>query len=1447
MKRARRLLYLIVMAVVVAAIAVFASACGDEREQPATEYTLTFMNGTAPYYSIKGTAGSDVVFDEEEPARTNLVFDGWSETDGGEVVELPAKMPAENKTYYAVFSARYTLTLNPGSAGALAAADRTVAVKAGASLYDVVSTVTPMTVGDATFEAWYYGNSKIDAQSTAVMPTENITVSAKYTVDYVVNIYKQSIYGDTSDASYGEPKQVSGKGYVGDYVVVAPDEGYIVSSEKDNKLTTVALSAMKASNTYNVYYNYREYKVLYNANLASDIEVEGDTSVNDPIYYNQKHGLLKCGYEAEGYHFVGWSTKPNGAVEYRPGAEYTVKGNTTFYAVWSKGLTDSKGVSYDYIYICENAEGKKVSYFERVGFDEVEGTYDEATGVFAIKNSDDKVVVRGIANIENGTYSYIAASDDTYVLSDMLCNTVEGTTLELDYESDTAYYTVDGNKKTGKYAYDVNSSAFTFTSEDVEFAFRLKTFRGDDGEDINTFIKCGKEVGEWYKMEQTGIRDANYYLSLDGFGGARLYCRDTASSSTATWNSFGGLYFVTESEYDDIEVSVIIYANRTRVFNCLLTVVNSNDNEVKVYIEKTLADTLVSADESSSDTLILDGYGIYGNSATYKHGQATTTHKYGYYDDLGEIYLYDEDGTTVLYSFELNVKPDAENAEQYIYTFEPTCDWFGEWAVLGLNNTLFISYGLAKLNIYNNGYADIVMVLPLVSNYYGNAYLDYWTVISGSYERIGETDEYVFTAQVNMSMANSVYSFYYNNLNQLQVDITTWGDFKFVPVYNDDGKLIGFQVVAFGDGMGGETLIYNDVEYTLDGYGKAVGAADEDGNSDVKSYTVANAGLDIVYLTVKEAESEEESAVTETYIKVDGALRQLVDTYMVGNAREPIGMMVLEGADEVENYAVLYYINISSQKITLFSWGKIAWDSNTVTIPSEDEDGDAAIVKYAKYTESVGFNSMYVAVEADYDEFKFRVTEDGSCIAYDANTLDDKGVSTITYNGATLKIDTVNGTAVYTESGEDGVSIEGEFAYYDDVVVIYYDVTEGEQNVTKSINLKLSYGAGGTITSFEEVDDVVGYWVNDKDGASYIYLDGKGNATYYEFNAQATSEADIYNVISGTYAKSTSERVANEYTFTVNEATAFDFTVGYTQTYTPIFSIYDATNMIGTGSIMNVADSSLSNVVGRIGGGGYSYVQYMDSANSVMYYGTVVEIEENVYKFSAVYYSVIFMGMTFGQYPTNYTAYLRQVVTQQGSYCIMLNNLYAENKGVFNLSASYNDDYVNDVTQIEGNIVALRFSGYGNVVYAVYDVEGEENEFGFYYATYNSNTYVAYLRNSENQNVPFFFFRLYANYSAAIADGVFNVMFVNDADYTLVQFNGFGGAVYVNADGVYCSAMYEWVDEEYGVIRLVYEDEYYNIYELYIVIGYDKENKKYVFEVLTLDDSDDTESDVVQA
>ena len=117
MNKMKKLWCLIAAVAAIVAIAVFGVACAPaEQPAPPAQYTVTFKigDGQSAYETVTGAAGSELVRTKPDPTRAGYVFDGWSLTQGGEVVTLPATIPESDVTYYAVFSKHFGVTLDAG-------------------------------------------------------------------------------------------------------------------------------------------------------------------------------------------------------------------------------------------------------------------------------------------------------------------------------------------------------------------------------------------------------------------------------------------------------------------------------------------------------------------------------------------------------------------------------------------------------------------------------------------------------------------------------------------------------------------------------------------------------------------------------------------------------------------------------------------------------------------------------------------------------------------------------------------------------------------------------------------------------------------------------------------------------------------------------------------------------------------------------------------------------------------------------------------------------------------------------------------------------------------------------------------------------------------------------------------------------------------------------------
>ena len=270
MKKLHRFFYIAAIALVISVIAVFAAACSDKgSDNKSKQYTLTFkLSEDVDYDSYTGVAGSEVKRSKPDPTDTTSTFEGWSLTVGGNIVEVPAKMPAKNVTYYAVFAKYYSVTLNVGS-GTLSGQDK-LEVKANQNLYSAVKDIVPTPAGNSVFDGWYYNNVKLTENSKDVMPEKRITIEAKYTIDYTVNVYVQKEFGKTGAEDYElkTDKQINGKGFVGETLIATafPNDlvGYTIDEEKSG---TTGFTLATQKNEFDLYYGKTACDVMFLANV----------------------------------------------------------------------------------------------------------------------------------------------------------------------------------------------------------------------------------------------------------------------------------------------------------------------------------------------------------------------------------------------------------------------------------------------------------------------------------------------------------------------------------------------------------------------------------------------------------------------------------------------------------------------------------------------------------------------------------------------------------------------------------------------------------------------------------------------------------------------------------------------------------------------------------------------------------------------------------------------------------------------------------------------------------------------------------------------------------------------------------------------------------------------------------------------------------------------------
>lgn len=475
-------------------------------------YTLTFETGNGSAVSpIKAKAGDKIDL-PDEPTLDGHRFDGWylSEDFSGEKAALPETMPAENRTYYAKFTAIKTATLTLDAAGGVLETS-VFELEAGEKVWRIVSQAVPSLTG-AVFGGWFNDNSAVTENT--VMPANGLTLTARYKASYVVEVYLEDLNGE-----YGAPTdQVTFEGgsdwlgrevRLGASVLKAP-EGFLLDQTKTQPITLVA-----GENVYKAYFYRADGYVYYFVNTPQGAEAEGEMDFAT-VTYGAPHTVSESMFTVRGYRFAGWSDSPEGEVVYAAGDEISqVKGTIMLYARWNYGATDAGGGA-DRIYLLMESPLKAV--LERPVLGEKTGSYDPDTRLFEFEIADGRTL-KGRMHADGKGFAYFDG-DMTLTLTQVDGTAAGKATIALD-GLDAALYTPENGAATeGSYT-RVSPSVYQFSSESVRFRFRIEK---SDGEDV--FVMSDGYEGTYYYYNG-GI--SYPVVILDGFGAA-AYLADSESS-----------------------------------------------------------------------------------------------------------------------------------------------------------------------------------------------------------------------------------------------------------------------------------------------------------------------------------------------------------------------------------------------------------------------------------------------------------------------------------------------------------------------------------------------------------------------------------------------------------------------------------------------------------------------------------------------------------------------------------------------------------------------------------------------------------------------------------------------------------------------------------------------------------------------------------------------------
>ena len=270
------------------------SGCGAKK------YELSFeMNGGNSIQSV--TIDNKTSYNLPTPTRDGYEFIGWyqsSDFSGDKITEITIN---SNTTVYAKWEELFTITLDTDG-GTLSTTK--VYGKSGDTIYDLVKDLVPTKSG-VVFGAWFNGTVEL-SQNTKL--TKSVTLTAKYKVEYTINVYTQKLSLDGYDKN-----EIKDYAYIGKTINYSIDGEGFIEVEKDDSVDEIVISSNPSSNILTLYYDREEYTITLRSNYPYD--KSEDTKVFK-LYYGQEIDLPDVDFSCDGYYLSGYALSTDSEMIY---------------------------------------------------------------------------------------------------------------------------------------------------------------------------------------------------------------------------------------------------------------------------------------------------------------------------------------------------------------------------------------------------------------------------------------------------------------------------------------------------------------------------------------------------------------------------------------------------------------------------------------------------------------------------------------------------------------------------------------------------------------------------------------------------------------------------------------------------------------------------------------------------------------------------------------------------------------------------------------------------------------------------------------------------------------------------------------------------------------------------------------------------------------------------
>ena len=661
----------------------------DKTEEVSFKFD-TLCDGAVTVEDITVEKGEEFTLPTPPSRGKEWEFGGWYLSSDFSGAPQTSVIADAETTYYAKWDRRYKINLDLGG-GSLVKTDGSSAslddlyLKAGENVSLYLMNYTSEKSG-YLFGQWLNGSTALGGNFR--MPNEEISLTARYKVEYKLDVYTQNLKylleeaGATTEFDketltlYEYPTS----DFTVDYSLTGFTETVHAGDKVDGEIVDNPQS--EDDNHFAIYFNRNQYLVTLDPNVAGTAQEK----VSRTLYYEEEYALPYDLYSNVGYIFAGWSQSAYGQNDYPidyidavlynkaqgDDAEvtyenpYFVSGDATLYAYWNKGYSDLYGGA-DTIFVMDDK--KEDIYLLRGGMF-FKGSFTTDTE-FIFNEKPDDINWEGdfegkILNEDKFCYHNESLEGRAPKLFEVGKGLNQDVTLRFLYFNELTYTEgsgADAKVARGTFEVDLDTGEYTatFTSGEGDMVgktvkFILATASDGQGNTSPAFVIRNEKEFALGTIQRLGLASSNsigsfgeaYALTFNGYGSGVWNYGTTPREIRYAYNEENDTYTIA---FSNQTLSIKIFTEGG--YTGYMFYFSQYDTEFETENGKLTLDGLIHARYESGASNIVSGYYMMDTS---------------YFG--GNILTFNGSGTT--YTFLMKANTDVfGNVESYTVTRKP--------------------------------------------------------------------------------------------------------------------------------------------------------------------------------------------------------------------------------------------------------------------------------------------------------------------------------------------------------------------------------------------------------------------------------------------------------------------------------------------------------------------------------------------------------------------------------------------------------------------------------------------------------------------------------------------------------------------------------------------------------------------------------------------------------